>query len=253
MFHRILFAKNAMMVLRLHRRYIMRGAAPYEVSENVFLVGSSEITDPRDCSVYLIDLGQLVLIDAGAGPSVFSIIRNIQSVGRDPSRLSAVLVTHCHVDHAGGARFLQQKTGARIIMHEQDAGAVERGDDTITAARWYNLHFEPTPVQVKFNKEKETLSFGQYSLVCLHTPGHTPGSLSVYVDLGGKRILFGQDIHGPFHPDFGSDLNAWRASMQLLLAIDADVLCEGHFGVYQPKDRVASYIRHYLETYAEED
>jgi glyoxylase-like metal-dependent hydrolase (beta-lactamase superfamily II) len=231
----------------------MRDAEPYEVSEKIYLVGSSEITDTRDCSVYLLDLGELVLIDAGAGPSAFSIIRNIERVGRDPSRLSAVLVTHCHVDHSGGARFFQQECGARIIMHEQDAGAVERGDSIMTAAHWYNLHFEPTRIDVKVHGEQESFSFGEHSLVCLHTPGHTPGSLSVYLDLEGKRVLFGQDIHGPFHPDFGSDLAAWRASMERLLALDADVLCEGHFGVYEPKERVASYIRHYIAAYAEED
>ena len=231
----------------------MRAAEPYEVSEKIYLVGSSEITDPRDCSVYLLDLGELVLIDAGAGPSVSSIIRNIERVGRDPSRLSAVLVTHCHVDHSGGARFFQQEYGARIIMHEQDARAVEQGDSIMTAAHWYNLHFEPTHVDVKTHGEQESFSFGEHLLVCLHTPGHTPGSLSVYLDLEGKRVLFGQDIHGPFHPDFGSDLAAWRASMERLLALDADVLCEGHFGVYEPKERVASYIRHYIEAYPEED
>jgi glyoxylase-like metal-dependent hydrolase (beta-lactamase superfamily II) len=217
------------------------------------MVGSSEITDPRDCSVYLLDLGELVLIDAGAGPSAFSIIRNIERVGRDPSRLSAVLLTHCHVDHSGGARLFQEQYGARIVMHEQDAGAVEQGDSIRTAAHWYDLRFEPTRVDVKLHREQEALPFGEHSLVCLHTPGHTPGSLSVYIELEGKRVLFGQDIHGPFHPDFASNLAAWHASMERLLALDADILCEGHFGVYEPKERVASYIRHYLEAYAEED
>jgi len=231
----------------------MKAAEPYEVAPAVYVVGSSEITDPRDCSVYLLDLGELVLIDAGAGPSASSIIRNIESVGRDPSRLSTILLTHCHVDHSGGARFFQKQYGARIIMHEQDAGAVEQGNSIMTAAHWYNLRFEPTRVDVKVHGDQETLPFGERSLVCIHTPGHTPGSLSVYLDLEGKRVLFGQDIHGPFHPDFGSDRAAWRSSMERLLALDADVLCEGHFGVYAPKERVASYIRHYLEAYAEED
>jgi hypothetical protein len=38
--------------------------------------------------------------------------------------------------------------------------------------------------------------------------------------------------------------------MERLLALEADILCEGHFGVFQPKDRVQRYIRHYLHTYA---
>jgi len=60
-------------------------------------------------------------------------------------------------------------------------------------------------------------------------------------------VLFGQDIHGPFHPDFGSDIEAWRSSMGRLLDLDADVLCEGHFGIYSPADAVRAYINGYLE------
>ena len=229
----------------------MRAVEPSEISKNIYLVGSSEITDPRDCAVYLIDLGELILVDAGAGPSASQIVRNIERVGQDPSKLSTVIITHCHVDHSGGAGLFQKRFGTQLVMHEQDAKAVEEGDIRMTAAQWYNLDFEPTPVDVRLSGEEQTLFFGSHSIVCLHTPGHTPGSISLYLDLGGKRFLFGQDIHGPFHPDFGSDLVAWRRSMQRLLALEADVLFEGHFGVYEPKEQVSAYIERYLEAYAE--
>ncbi len=230
----------------------MRSSEPFEICKNLYVVGSSKISDSRDCTVYLIDLGELILIDAGAGPSASGLVKNIEKVGHDPARLSTVIVTHCHIDHSGGARLFQKRFGAKIVMHEHDAKAVEEGDSTMTAAGWYNLAFEPTPVDVRLSGEEQTLIVGSHSLVCLHTPGHTPGSISIYVDLDGRRVLFGQDIHGPFHRDFGSNLDAWRASMQRLLDLEADILCEGHFGVYQPKERVSAYIEHYLESYAED-
>jgi glyoxylase-like metal-dependent hydrolase (beta-lactamase superfamily II) len=83
----------------------------------------------------------------------------------------------------------------------------------------------------------------------LHTPGHTPGSICLYLDRGEERVLFGQDIHGPFLPSFRSDINLWKSSMEKLLALDADVLCEGHFGIFRPRDRVNGYIRKYLKSY----
>lgn len=238
-------------MLQFQQGKILRAADPFEISKNIYLVGSSEITDSRDCAVYLIDLGELILVDAGAGPSAPQIVRNIERVGQDPTRLSTVIITHCHVDHSGGARLFQKRFGAQLVMHEQDAKAVEKGDVRMTAALWYNLPFEPTPVDIKLSGQEQTLTFGLYSIACLHTPGHTPGSISLCLDLGGKRFLFGQDIHGPFHSDFGSDLVAWRESMQRLLALEADVLCEGHFGVYQPKEQVSAYIEQYLKAYAE--
>jgi len=230
----------------------MRSSEPFEVCKNLYVVGSSEISDARDCTVYLIDLGELILIDAGAGPSASHLVKNIEKVGKDPRRLSTVILTHCHIDHSGGARFFQKHFNAKLVIHEHDAKAVEKGDLTMTAARWYNLSFEPTPVDVRLSEEEQRLFFGSHALVCLHTPGHTPGSIAIYIDLDGQRILFGQDIHGPFHPDFGSDLDAWRTSMQKLLNLKADILCEGHFGVYQPGEKVSTYIEHYLESYAED-
>jgi glyoxylase-like metal-dependent hydrolase (beta-lactamase superfamily II) len=223
-----------------------------EVTEGIYLVGGADITDPRDCAVYLLDLGELVLIDAGAGPSYAEIVRNIEKLGLDPTKLKSLILTHCHIDHIGGAPRFRDAFGAQIIMHHLDAAAVEQGDDGMTAASWYNLSFPPMPVDVKLEKEEEHLRFGDQEVVCLHTPGHTPGSLSVYLDRGGTRVLFGQDIHGPFSEEFGSDLAAWRSSMERLLALEADTLCEGHFGIYQPKENVRKYIRHYLEQYREE-
>ena len=222
-----------------------------EVTESIYQVGGADMSDPRDCAVYLIDLGELVLIDAGAGPSYEQIVRNIEGLGLKPNKLKTIILTHCHIDHIGGAPQFRETFGAQIIMHELDAEAVEQGDDRMTAASWYNLSFPPMLVDVKLQKEEERLHFGEQEITCLHTSGHTPGSLSVYLDRGGKRILFGQDIHGPFSEDFGSDLAAWRRSMERLLALEADILCEGHFGVYQPKENVTKYIQHYLVQYRE--
>jgi len=83
----------------------------------------------------------------------------------------------------------------------------------------------------------------------LQTPGHTPGSLSAYVRIGRKKILFGQDIHGPFHPDFLSDIEEWSRSMHKLLNLEPDILCEGHFGVISPASQVRSYINSYLQQF----
>ena len=63
----------------------------------------------------------------------------------------------------------------------------------------------------------------------------------------GKRVLFGQDIHGPYVPEWGADPARARTSLGKLIELGADILCEGHFGIYQPADRVKKYIEGYLE------
>jgi len=224
---------------------------PKEIHNGIYLVGSSDMTDTKDCCVYLLNLGELVLIDAGAGSSAGAIVRNIESLGFDAALVSTIVLTHCHIDHVGGAAAIKDRTGARIIMHELDAVPVENGDQRMTAAHWYGVRFQPLPVDLTFSGHSETLSVGGRNLVLLHTPGHTPGSLSVYCDTDGKRVLFGQDIHGPFLADFGANMSHWQRSMEELLALNADILCEGHFGIYQPNKKVTAYIERYLEEYGE--
>ena len=84
-----------------------------KVTERVYQVGGPAITDSSDCSVYLLDLGDLVLVDTGAGSSVEKIIGNIVGLGLDPSLLATIVLTHCHIDHVGGARELKRRFGAK--------------------------------------------------------------------------------------------------------------------------------------------
>jgi glyoxylase-like metal-dependent hydrolase (beta-lactamase superfamily II) len=221
-----------------------------EIVSGIYLIGGSNLTSSDDAAIYLIDFQEtLVLIDAGAGRSSSQIVRNIEMLGLNPADVSHLILTHCHIDHIGSAPFFQKQYGTKIIIHELDAPAMESGDSLKTAANWYGTTFPPTKIDGKLSDSHEILNFGGEALHCLHTPGHTPGSISLYLDRGGKRILFGQDIHGPFHKAFDSDINAWKKSMRKLLDLDADILCEGHFGIFQPKDRVRAYIERYLEEY----
>jgi len=223
--------------------------SPIKVTDRVFLVGGSDITDSRDCSVYLVDAGELALIDSGAGAAPGRIVENIEALGLDPDRLSLLILTHCHIDHVGGASYFKERFGLTVVMHDLDADAVERGDAVKTGASWYGVDLAPFKVDKRIAGAQDILELSEGTLSCLHTPGHTPGSLSVSMDHGGQRVLFGQDIHGPFLPEFGADLTAWRTSMEKLLALAPDLLCEGHFGVFRPARRVREYIESYLDQY----
>lgn len=221
-----------------------------EIISGVYLIGGSNITSAEDAAIYLIDFaGELVLIDAGAGKSSSQIVRNVEMLGFNPADISCLILTHCHIDHIGAAPFFRKQYGTNLVIHELDAKALESGNAIKTAANWYGTTFPPTPVDKKLSGAHEILKFAGEELHCLHTPGHTPGSISIYLDRNGKRVLFGQDIHGPFHAAFGSDIKAWKKSMQILLALNADILCEGHFGIFQPKEDVRDYIERYLEEY----
>lgn len=222
-----------------------------KIVKGVYRVGGSDLTDSKDCSIYLLDLGELVLIDSGAGESVKTIIGNIKELGLEPANISTVILTHCHIDHIGGAHEFRERFGSRIIIHNLDSVAVEKGDKVLTGASWYGIKLAPLSIDSKLNKDEKCLRFGSQELFCLHTPGHTPGSISLYLEQDGKRILFGQDIHGPFLAEFGANMSHWQKSMERLIALNADILCEGHFGIFRPAHKVRQYIERYIDEYGD--
>jgi len=221
------------------------------IADGVYLIGGPDISRSDDATSFIVDFrGELVMIDAGAGGSSRILQENIEDAGLDPKAITTLILTHNHIDHIGSAPYFRTQFGCKIVMHNLDADAVEDGDSMTTAASCYGTTFSPTSVDVRLMGDHEMLRFGEGELNCLHTPGHTPGSLSMYLDRGGKRILFGQDIHGPFLDIFRSDIGQWKKSMEKLLALNADILCEGHFGIFQPKENVEKYIKSYLKNYA---
>ena len=220
------------------------------IHEGIYLTGGSSLSHFQDAASFIIDCGsELVMIDSGAGKGSKAIEKNIRDIPCDPSRISSLILTHCHVDHIGSAKYFHDAFGCRIVAHDLDAAAIETGNPLVTAASWYGTRLPETPVDVRLHGDHGALHAGSDELHWIHTPGHTPGSISLYLDRQGKRVLFGQDIHGPFNKEWGSDMNEWHRSMQRLLVLDADILCEGHFGIYQPAEAVRQYIESYLRQY----
>ena len=208
-----------------------------QIIKDIYHVGDNE------CSVYLVDTRSdqgLVLIDAGMN---LDMIRQVSSHGMRFEDIRHCILTHCHIDHIGACAELQRALpGIKFYAHESDAVPIEAsGHGGRTAASWYGVKYEPVKLHEKFVSDT-VLTIGNYKFHCIHSPGHTPGSISILIESEGKKVLFGQDLHGPFIGSFLSDLSDYQSSMEKLLALEADILCEGHFGIFQPGDQVRQYI-----------
>lgn len=215
-----------------------------QIHDTVYQVSGPDISNERDCASYLIDFEEPVLIDCGSGFAHNRVVANIRECGYNPAEIRTMVLTHCHVDHIGGAHLFKSQFGTSFMMHALDAAIVQRADQLLTAAFCFNIVFQPLAINTVLTQDPQTLRFGNHELIAVHTPGHTPGSISLYLDLGGTRIVFAQDIAAPLLKDFHCDPAAWTKSIDKLITLEADILCDGHTGAFQPKRNV----RRYLET-----
>jgi glyoxylase-like metal-dependent hydrolase (beta-lactamase superfamily II) len=220
-----------------------------KITGEIFQVGGDRFSSSQDAAVYLIHFtGKAAVVDAGCGKSLDRIIANIRSHGVSPDAIEYLLLTHCHFDHTGGAKRLRDLTGCRIVAHELDAAFLEEGNEKVTAAMWYGEpFFEAFPVDMKLKGERNEIKLGDGTIEAIHVPGHSPGSVVYLVESEGKRVLFGQDVHGPLHPGLLSNRGDYLRSIEVLLSLKADILCEGHYGVFQGNKQVSKFIRQFID------
>ena len=62
-----------------------------------------------------------------------------------------------------------------------------------------------------------------------------------------KENLFGQDVRGPIYPDLKSNVEDYQWSLRLVLDLDADILCEGHYGIFREREKVREFIEQFLD------
>ena len=163
---------------------------PAMILPGIYLVGS------HPNHTYLIDCGPdgVAVIDPGLVDNFRAIIANIERLGYARNRIRWVLNTHAHFDHSM-ADGLFRKLGAKILIGEADADAVEEGT---RATAYYLL---PRAEQAKYPRTKvdwrlsdgAELHLGNNLIEVISTPGHTPGSSSFLIQIDGKNVLFSGD------------------------------------------------------------
>lgn len=206
----------------------------------VYLVGGSGYGYSAfgDCNMYMVDCsGKLALIDTGGGRGVSKVLENVRGMGFDPGSIDVAFITHCHYDHIGGNMGFKEATGCRIAAHGAEVEDIESlGELTLyQMARESGLSFEPAKVDMVL-EDGQKVRVGDTEFTVVHTPGHSPGGLCFTIEENGVRNLFSGDtasadgrmgfINGP-----GYDHDAWKSSIEKLLALKPDRIFPGH-GVF---------------------
>jgi metallo-beta-lactamase class B len=166
-------------------------AEPVKVFDNLYFVGQTEY------SVWAVTTSEgIIVIDTIYDYSVEEeVAGGLKKLGLDPANIKYAIVSHAHPDHHGGAKFLQDRYGARVIMSAADWDMLDRTNGT-----------KPKRDIVTTDGQKFTL--GDTTLTLYITPGHTPGTISALIPVkdNGKPHLAA--LWG------GTGLNADRESLQ---------------------------------------
>jgi glyoxylase-like metal-dependent hydrolase (beta-lactamase superfamily II) len=204
---------------------------------------------------YLFINEKLTLIDTGLPHKTKKILRYItQNLHREPSELTTIVLTHFHPDHTGNADLLRARTGAKIAAHQEDAAYIEGkkrrpvpagGMGILYKAFSPLINVQPFTVDIVL-KENDDIA----GLTVIHTPGHTPGSISLYD--AKRKVLFTGDtlryingvLEGPSER-FSMDILCARNSIQKLKALEFDVMLGGH-GTPLTKN-ASTMVREFIE------
>jgi glyoxylase-like metal-dependent hydrolase (beta-lactamase superfamily II) len=181
----------------------------------------------------------LTVVDTSIAGSASAIVAAIEGIGRQPERVTEIVLTHCHDDHRGSAAELASLTGAPVIAHSIEAPYI-RGEQPQLAPVLLDFErpiFEavvprvPAAPPVAVDREVEdgdTITGGG---VIVHVPGHTPGSIALH--LPGLGVLFTGDtiaehagtvMLGVFNIDRAEAIR----SLHKQAALDCEVAGFGH-------------------------
>jgi hydroxyacylglutathione hydrolase len=177
--------------------------------------------------VYLIFGKRITLIDAGVAGTERTIFEYLEGNGRQPSEIATLVLTHAHPDHIGAARAIKDATGCTVVAHRAEQGWIE---DVARQARerpvpgFDRLVGGPVGVD-RLVTDGEEMELGGLRGRVVATPGHSPGSISLW--LADDAALFcGDALPAAGEMPIYEDVLASAASIARLAAIDGiKVLC----------------------------
>jgi hydroxyacylglutathione hydrolase len=202
------------------------------------IVSGIHQVDGVNGNCYVMVRDGLTLIDTGLPGNGKKITAYIQgTLKRSPSDIRMIILTHHHIDHIGNVNLLKSVSPAKVAIHEADSPFVSGRERMPVPKGWKGLLFRMTRVFMKSGpfqpdillKDRDTIE----GLICIHVPGHTPGSICLLdpatgVLFVGDTLRFdGKKIGGP-PARFTPDMDRAHQSIKKIATLTFDVMLAGH-------------------------
>lgn len=192
-----------------------------EITKNVYALAST-----KGSYAYLINAEELILIDTSRHGKFFEILKEIRGLGFDPKEIKHILLTHHDIDHIGNARKLQDFTGAKLWISEEDLPFVT-GEKNRTGVK----RLLQSLIKIDKPKIDKTFTENFPFIDIVPTPGHTPGHVAFLY----KKILFTGDLVSIYNgkvnflPNFFTwDKQILESSLEKIKSLDFEWICPSH-------------------------
>ncbi len=224
-----------------------------EVNPGIYYMDSQGL-GPMDLSgVYIVVADGLTVIETGGGLTISHILESVQEIGYQEKDIRHSILTHIHLDHAGGTGPLVKRLPwVRVYVHERgakhllDPSKLMKSAETVYGSRKEVLHLHgeiiPVPRENLFPLSDTDLSIGSdASLRIFSAPGHAPHHLCVFEPR--TRCLFSGEALGHYYPKSdmltpavappGFDLVASKESIRKIQGFNPNTICFSQYGPHR--------------------
>lgn len=199
--------------------------------------------------IFIVVEERVIIIDTGLPGSLKLIRETLKEKKIEPERVSLIILTHCHSDHFGDISGIKEYTGAKVAVHRTEADCIREGKNTeirpvSLIPKLLSLFFRPKPIKgvepdILIDNELPLDDFGVNGKI-IHTPGHTPGSISVLLKDGkvfiGDLLMKFNEKNKPVLPIFATDMNEAKRSIEKLLSMSPKIFYLAHGGACDPDE-----------------
>jgi len=262
--------------VRMREELFLHEKDPIRLDDRITLIDGFDLEMPNRTGTYVIDEQELTIVETGPSPSIKHVKKGLETLGFSLEQVKYIIVTHIHLDHAGGAGLLLQDCpNAEIVVHPKGERHLIEPRKLAAGARAiygdsFSELFDPiVPVaedRLLVKTEGDTLKIGpDCTLEFFDTPGHSRHHFSIYDpisngiftgDTVGVRydqlIEEGIDFFLPSTSPNHFDPNAMKASIKRIQDMNVDRIYFGHFGMTTKPAKALKQVSEWLDVYVDE-
>ncbi|MGH8127348.1 MAG: MBL fold metallo-hydrolase [Gammaproteobacteria bacterium] len=242
----------------------------------IHAIDTHYVRERLDASHLIVRGGRAAFVDCGANSSVPHLLAALETLGIDRGAVDYLLLTHIHLDHAGGAGTLMRELpNATVVVHPRGAKhlseptKLEAGTrETYGDAVYDTLYGELVPIaaeRIHAAKDNAIVTLGGSRLRCLHTPGHALHHIAYYDE--DTNVVFTGDIFGISYRVFDNpagepfifptttptqfDPEQMHASIERIVALEPAAVYLTHYSRIENVARLAADLHHDVDRFVE--